>query len=50
MAYSSLMEVLNQLIFALDQSWIKGEDYEDLRNEISKLSYMINSLRKSLNL
>jgi four helix bundle protein len=50
MAYSSLMEVLNQLIFALDQHWIKEEDYEDLRNEISKLSYMINSLRKSLNL
>lgn len=49
MAYSSLLEVLNQLIFALDQNWIKTEDYEDLRNDIAKLTYMINALRNSLN-
>ena len=49
MAYSSLLEVLNQLIFALDQNWIKPADYEDLRNDISKLTFMINALRNSLN-
>lgn len=49
MAYSSLLEVLNQLIFALDQNWIKPEDYQDLRNDISKLTFMINALRNSLN-
>lgn len=49
MAYSSLLEVLNQLIFALDQNWINTEDYEELRSDISKLTFMINSLRNSLN-
>ena len=48
MAYSSLLEVLNQLIFALDQNWINEDDYKAIRIQIAKLSYMINSLRKSL--
>lgn len=42
-------DLLNQLIFALDQNWIKQADHEDLRNDISKLTFMINALRNSLN-
>lgn len=47
MAFSSLMEVLNQLIIAKELNFISEEKYEKLRIEIGKISRMLNALRKS---
>jgi four helix bundle protein len=46
-AYSSLMETLNLLIFSLEMDWINKENYQDLRQDIEKLANKLNSLRKS---
>ncbi len=46
-AYSSTMEVLNQLILAKELNFVLEDDYLDLRNQIYKISNMINALRKS---
>ena len=46
MAYSSLMEVLNQLILSKELNFISENDYEKLRGIISKISNMLNALRK----
>ena len=40
MAYTSLMEVLNQLIFAHKLGYIATENYDILRQDIEKLSNM----------
>lgn len=47
MAFSSLMEVLNQLIIAKDLNYISDSDYKNLRTHIEKKSNMLNALRKS---
>lgn len=47
MAFSSLMEVLNQLIIANELNFIKETEYQKLRNEIEKISNKLNALRKS---
>jgi len=47
MAYSSLMEVLNQLILSKELNFISENDYGKLRENISKISNMLNALRKS---
>ena len=47
MAFSSLMEVLNQLIIAHELDFIKKDDYLDIRNNIDKISNKLNALRKS---
>ena len=47
MAFSSLMEVLNQLIIAKDLNYISNSDYNNLRTHIEKISNMLNALRKS---
>lgn len=47
MAYSSTMEILNQLIISKELNFISEEDYLDLRNDIYKISNMLNALRKS---
>lgn len=47
MAFSSLMEVLNQLIIAKDLNYISDSDYKNLRTHIEKISNMLNALRKS---
>jgi four helix bundle protein len=47
-AYSSLMEVLNQLILAVDLEFIKKEDLLPLRELINEISNKTNSLRKNL--
>lgn len=47
MSYTSLMEVLNQLIITSDLSFIAQEQYESLRTQIDEVSYMINALHKS---
>ena len=45
MAFSSLMEILNQLILATDLSFINYKTYIDLRQQIEKLGNKINALR-----
>ncbi len=47
MAFSSLMEVLNQLIIAKDLNYISDSDFKNLRTHIEKISNMLNALRKS---
>ncbi len=46
-AYSSLMEVLNQLIISGDLNWVESESLNTIRQEIERLSNKIYSLRKS---
>lgn len=46
-SYSSLMELLNQLIISLDLGWISGEMVSVKRTEIELLSNKLNSLRNS---
>lgn len=47
MAFSSLMEVLNQIIIAKELNFIEEKDYHTLRTEIEKISNKLNGLRKS---
>lgn len=47
LAFSSLMEVLNQLILAKELNFISAEKYDKLRIEIGKISRMLNALRKA---
>lgn len=46
-AYSSLMELLSQLILSLDLAYINDEKYNEIRLLIEDLSRQINALRKS---
>ncbi len=46
MAYSSLIEVLNQLIISFELGFINESDYLNFRTLIESLSNKINSLRK----
>lgn len=46
MAYSSLIEVLNQIIISYELDFIDESDYLNFRNLIESLSNKINSLRK----
>ena len=46
-AYSSTMEVLNQLLISKELNFINEEDYLDIRKQIYKISNMLNALRKS---
>jgi len=47
MAFSSLMEVLNQLIIANELNYVSQEDYSKIRKQIEKVSNKLNALRKS---
>lgn len=46
-AFSSLMEVLNQVIIAKELEYILETDYLDLRSQIEKISNKLNALRKT---
>ena len=46
-AFSSLMEVLNQLIIAKDLKYVSEIEYFKLREQIEKISNKLNALRKS---
>jgi four helix bundle protein len=46
-AYSSLMELMNQVIIALDLDYITTNQENEYRVEVGKISRMLNSLRKS---
>lgn len=46
LSFSSSMEVLNQLIIAKELKFISEDNYLELRRRISKITNMLNSLRK----
>jgi four helix bundle protein len=46
-AYSSLVELLNQLILSFDLELLKEEKYIDLRATVELISNHLNNLRKS---
>ena len=46
-SYSSLMELVSQLIVSYDLDYISEEKYIALRNEIDNISYKLNALHKT---
>jgi len=46
-AFSSIMEVLNQVIIARELNFIKENNYLIIRTEIEKISNKLNALRKA---
>lgn len=46
-SYSSLMEVLNQLILAKELGFLQDKEYNTLRENIEKVANKLNALRKS---
>lgn len=47
-AYSSLLELLNQLIISNDLAFITDSELIELREKINSIAYKITSLRNSL--
>lgn len=47
LSYSSLMEVLSQLIVSKDLEYISEVEYKESRGQIESVSYLLNQLRKS---
>ncbi len=47
-AYSSLMELLSQLILANDLNYLKAESLNEYRSETEKIANKLNALRKSI--
>ena len=47
LAFSSLMEVLSQLLISVELEYIKESDLQKLREKISSIGYKINALRKA---
>ncbi|XCF05333.1 four helix bundle protein [Tamlana crocina] len=47
LAFSSLMEVLNQIIISKDLGFLRENDYQMLRSEVEKISNKLNALRNS---
>ena len=45
-SYSSLMEVLNQLIISKELEFLSEEQYLKIRKQIEKLANMLNALQK----
>ena len=46
-AFSSLMEVFNQLIIAVDLGYLKNEDLSNYRRQIQTLSVKLSNLKAS---
>ena len=46
-AYSSLMEIINQLIISVDLTYINEEKFIQMKPRLTLLSNQINKLRKS---
>lgn len=46
-AYSSLMEVLSQLVLSCDLDFIQIEQYERLRESVEQISFQLNALRNA---
>jgi four helix bundle protein len=47
-AYSSSIEALSQLVVSYDLNIITKDDYDQVRDQIEKISYKLNALRKSI--
>lgn len=47
LAFSSLMEVLRQILLSIELGYINTDSEEYFRNEISKIANKINALRKT---
>lgn len=47
MAFSSAMELLNQLIIAKELDYLEQEFYDDIRNKLEIITNMLNGLRNS---
>ena len=47
LSFSSLMEVLNQIIIAYELDFISEDNYQEIRKEIEKISNKLNALRKA---
>ena len=48
MSYSSLLELLNQLMIAKQLGWLSETEYMDMRTVIEPLSAVINALRNAI--
>lgn len=46
-AYSSAIEVMNQLIIAIKLEYLSAEDYQNLRANLEQITRMTNALHKS---
>lgn len=46
-AYSSLVELLNQLILSYDLEFLEQEQYVDLRDKVELISNQLNKLRNA---
>ena len=46
-SYSSLMEVLNQIILAKELGFLQENEYNNIRENIEKVANKLNALRKS---
>jgi four helix bundle protein len=46
-AYSSLMEVLNQVIISTDLNYFDQNSQKDIREQVLRISRMLNGLRNS---
>ena len=46
-SFSSLMELLNQIILCFDLEYIDSQNYNNIRKDIEKIANKLNSLRKS---
>lgn len=47
-AYSSLMEVLSQVIISFELEYLPTDKYEKIRSEVEKISNKLNTLRKKI--
>lgn len=48
-AFSSAIEVLNQLILSMDLNYLSKESYQKLRNELEAITAMLNILHRRIN-
>jgi four helix bundle protein len=46
-AYSSALELLNQLMISLDLEYVSEENYLKIRSEIEEITFMLDSLYKA---
>jgi four helix bundle protein len=46
-AYSSALELINQLIISLDLEYVSEKNYLTIRNEIEEITFMLDSLYKA---
>lgn len=47
MAYSSALELINQLIISWDLEYVSEKNYLTIRNEIEEITFMLDSLYKT---